>query len=394
LVLLIFISGSLCGKYLPFYFFLILAFVISIIGLILFRHIFPHILIFVLAVFYIFFSEDYIKKSQKGGISSIAVIKEQRGIHHFNAWVPYIGNVLIRSNKLNIGEIIAFKGKINHKFYRFKLYSFEYKPLHLPFGFPFILREKLSLFIAKYIPGEEGNFVQAIFLGKRHLITRRIFNAFKYTGAAHILSISGLHTGIMFFIIFLFLRAVRIKFNTALVISGIIVSLFGVISGLRVPIQRALLIIWLFIIGEITERMGDRLNIISFSALLILVLNPENLYNIGFQLSFASVYGIILFWENIHKLIFRWGKNRILNKWITYPFSISLAAQISTIPIVILKFHYIAIFGTLSNLVLIPLTGFLLSSILLMIMLFPSASFTYYVEWWISYIIIKTAEGF
>lgn len=351
-------------------------------------------MIFTLAYFYTFFSEEYIKKAQTKTISSIAVIKEQRGIYSFKGWIPYIGNVSIRDNRLRVGEIIVFKGRINHPFHRVALHNLQYRSLSLPLGFPFILREKISRFIEKYVSGEEGNFVQAIFLGKRHLISKKTFDAFKYTGAAHILSISGLHTGIMFFIIFLFLRAIRIKFNKALIISGIIVSLFGLISGLRVPIQRALLLIWLFVIGETTERIGDSINIVSFSALLILILNPLNLYDTGFQLSFTSVYGIILFWGNIHRLIFRWGRSRILNEWVTYPFSVSLSAQIATIPIVILKFHYIAVLATLSNLVLIPLTGFLLSSILLMLFLFPFASILSYVVWWISHIIIKTAGAF
>jgi len=351
-------------------------------------------LIFTLSYFYTFFSEEYIKNAQSKTISSIAVIKEQRGINNFEGWVPYIGNVSIKNNRLRVGETIVFKGKISHTLYRFTLRNLQYRNLSLPLGFPFILREKISIFIKKYVPGEEGNFVQAIFLGKRHLISKKTFDAFKYTGAAHILSISGLHTGIMFFNTAHHLRAIRLKFNKALIISGIIVSLFGLISGLRVPIQRALLFIWLFVIGETTERIGDSINIVSFSALLILILNPLNLYDTGFQLSFTSVYGIILLWKNIHRLIFRWGRNRVLNEWVTYPFSISLSAQIFTIPIVILKFHYIAVLATLSNLVLIPLTGFLLLSILLMLLLFPFASIFSYVVWWISHIIIKTAGAF
>jgi len=392
---LVFITGTLFSKYLPFKFNILFLIGTFITSLIFFKRLILYILIFILSNLYFHFSQKYIDTSERRGIVSIAVIKEQRGMNSFEAWIPYIGNVGMKDKNLKVGETVKIKGKIHRTFYGSnRMYSVKYQVLHIPLGISFIIREKISSFIEKYIPGEEGNFVQAIFLGKRHKVSRKIYNSFKYTGAAHILSISGLHTGIMFFVIFLFLRVIRIKFNTALLIAGIIISSFGVISGLRVPIQRALLFIWLFIIGNITERVGDAINIVSFSALLILILNPLNLYDTGFQLSFISVYGIVLFWRNIHYIIFRWGRNRILNEWITYPFSISLAAQISTIPVVIVKFHYIAVLGTLSNLVIIPLTGLLLSSILLMLFLFPFVSFLSYPVWWIAHIIIKTAGAF
>lgn len=227
------------------------------------------------------------------------------------------------------------------------------------------LRDKLDKNIYESIGGDIGQMCSTIVLGKRGDLPNYLYKRFRCCGAAHILAVSGLHTGIVFIIIFVFLRVLQLKRKPSLVVTATLVSIYAILTGLRLPVLRASLMLWFFILGEINERNIDPINTLSASGILILILMPNSIQSISFQLSFIAVFSILIvfkvFESSLKKIPNNW-----LKKWIIIPLIVTLSAQIGTLPLVAYYFGYIPLFGLIANLILIPLVGTLIAGIFLL----------------------------
>jgi competence protein ComEC len=232
----------------------------------------------------------------------------------------------------------------------------------------FSFRNFLDERIQKACPGDIGEMCSAITLGIRESLPSYMYKRFQSCGAAHLLAISGLHTGIVSIIIFLFLRTLQLKRNLALLISGIFVLVYAVLTGLRLPVMRASIMLMFFVIGETKEKNIDSLNTLSAAGIFIALLMPRSIFGISFQLSFIAVFSILIMFnilkEHLNKIPNKWYK-----QWIIIPFFLTLSAQLGTLPLVAYYFGYIPLIGLIANLVLIPLTGVLISSCFLFYLL-------------------------
>ena len=229
----------------------------------------------------------------------------------------------------------------------------------------FNYRDMLDNKIDESIGGDIGKICSAIILGKRGDLPPYIYKRFQYCGAAHLLAVSGLHTGIVFMIILIFLRVIQIKRKPALIISGLLVSLYALLTGLRLPVLRASIMLWFFIIGEVKERNIDPLNTLSASGILILIFMPSSIHSISFQLSFIAVFSILIILKVFESRL-RQISNNWLKKWIIIPLFVTLSAQLGTFPLVAYYFGYIPLFGLIANLILIPLVGTLIAGTFLL----------------------------
>ena len=115
-----------------------------------------------------------------------------------------------------------------------------------------------------------------------------------------------------------------------------------------------------FVIGEIRERNIDPFNILASAGIFIILLMPRSIFGISFQLSFSAVFSILIM-LNLLKDYFEKIPNRWFKQWLILPFFITLSAQLGTLPVVAYYFGYIPLMGLLANLVLIPITGILIS---------------------------------
>jgi ComEC/Rec2-related protein len=225
----------------------------------------------------------------------------------------------------------------------------------------FFLRKSLDKRIRKQCPGDIGEMCSAITLGVRESLPSYIYKRFQSCGAAHLLAVSGLHTGIVSIIIFLFLRTLQLKKNLALLISGVFVLVYAVFTGLRLPVLRASIMLLFFVIGESREKSIDPLNTLCAAGIFITLLMPRSIFGISFQLSFLAVFSILTMFnilkEHLDKIPNRWFK-----RWVIIPFFLTLSAQLGTLPLVAYYFGYVPLIGLVANLILIPLTGALISS--------------------------------
>ena len=223
-------------------------------------------------------------------------------------------------------------------------------------------KEALKSKIYKYMPDLEARILKAIILGERQDIPKNLNNIFIQTGTAHILAISGLHIGIIAFIILVLLKVFRIPRKPRYIIAILILGVYVFITGARVSVIRSALMITIILLGILFEREANIYNSLSFAALLILAYNPNQLFTIGFQLSFLSVVSIFYFGYKIQDfLLKKIHTNSKIAKVAIRSFSISSGIWIGILGVIVFYFNIIAPVTVLANLFVIPLISIIIA---------------------------------
>jgi len=255
-------------------------------------------------------------------------------------------------------EFLAFKGIVFATYLNSEQWSYlTYSPSNKLLAFAKGLRQDLLVKLEKYSYFENTYEVSAaILLGYDMLMDGETEQDYVNAGAMHILCVSGLHVGVVFMIISLmlnFLRANRIGKFIRIVLLLVAVWSYALLTGMSPSIQRASVMISFFIIGEGFSRLKDNYNTLAASAFVMLLVNPNLIYSVGFQLSYAAVIGIISIYRPVYNLFY------FRNKGFDYFWSItavSIAATLGTFPIATHYFHYFPSYFWLVNLFIIPLS--------------------------------------
>lgn len=226
----------------------------------------------------------------------------------------------------------------------------------------FEIREKL---INSFLPHQFSQKIQgvinALLFGQRILLDQETIQAYSNAGVIHILAISGLHVGIIYLILgFLFKPLNRIKngkiINLILVIGTL--WFFAFLSGLSPSVTRAVLMFSILALGKHFNQQTTTINTIAVSALLLLCYNPNYVFDVGFQMSYAAVISIVLL--NPYFKYFHFSKSIIL-KYSTDIILVSLAAQIGVLPLSIYYFNQFPVLFLAANIIVIPLTTLILA---------------------------------
>ena len=216
-------------------------------------------------------------------------------------------------------------------------------------------------------PEDTAPFAKALLLGDTSDLSYEVDTTLKVSGIRHIVAVSGLHISILFGLIFLVFRTRR---WLVFLLSLPVLLLFGSITGFSPSVTRACLMCILMSFGAAIREEYDGLTSLSFAALCMLLLNPFVLLSVSFQLSFASVAGILLFATPIG----RWIDNQFpaqsghriltaLRRWVSGSVSVSLSAMIFSVPLTAYYFGMVSLVGILTNFLTIWLIGFLLCGI-------------------------------
>ncbi|MDR1653606.1 MAG: ComEC family competence protein [Prevotellaceae bacterium] len=215
----------------------------------------------------------------------------------------------------------------------------------------------LNIYRSLGITGDEFAIVAALTLGYTDDIAPELTDAYSASGAIHILSVSGLHVAIVYgfllFVMNIFLKNKPwARFIKSLII---IVALwfYAFITGLSPSVMRAAFMCSIVALSMSLGRKAEIYNSIFLSAFVLLLINPNNLFNIGFQLSYAAVLSIVIFAVPSYKLL------NTANKLIVFAADIvivSFAAQLGTAPFTIYYFHTFPAWFLLTNIVAIPLS--------------------------------------
>lgn len=202
----------------------------------------------------------------------------------------------------------------------------------------------------------------ALTLGNKQQLDNDIKTAYSASGAMHILAVSGLHVGIIYAILYLFLYPLRKRKNSIFITSLIIfIALwcYAFITGLSPSVLRATIMFSVILIGKTTGRKSHIYNTIALSAFFLLIYNPFYLYHVGFQLSYSAVLAIVFIQPKLYKLCY--VPNKIMN-YLWGLITVSIAAQIGTFVWSLLYFHQFSTYFLLTNMVVIPMATIIVYS--------------------------------
>jgi competence protein ComEC len=220
----------------------------------------------------------------------------------------------------------------------------------------------------QYISGEQEQAIAAaLVLGVTEGIDTDLINAYSASGALHVLSVSGLHVGIIYVILLFLLKPLnRYSWSRWVVAAISLVSLWGFafVTGLSPSVLRA---VTMFSFVAIARPFGMRTNIyntLAASAFVLLLYNPYLIMSVGFQLSYLAVLGIVYLQRPIYNL---WEVENQVGDWVWQITCVSIAAQIATFSLGLLYFHQFPVYFLISNLFVIPLsTAVLVLGVLLL----------------------------
>lgn len=226
----------------------------------------------------------------------------------------------------------------------------------------YFVRENFLQTISKYVTNENDFAVaSAMLLGYNDFMNDELVQAYATSGALHVLSVSGLHVGIMFYILNLLLGWLDKKGQSWKVVKAFMVVVFiwfyACLTGLCPSVMRAAAMFSMMQFGKVLYRNVNIYNIIAASILILMLFNPFIVTEIGFRLSYLAVIGIIYLQPKISSwFVF---KNKAVN-WLWGITAVSIAAQIATFPIGLYYFHQFPVMFLVSNLVVIPVGNLVL----------------------------------
>lgn len=223
-------------------------------------------------------------------------------------------------------------------------------------------REKLLDILAKHLPEEDAYGVaSALILGHREATPDDLAAAFAATGATHVLAVSGLHVGIVQLILATLLNFLTKRHpKMALLKTGMLISgvwLFSLLTGGAGSALRAATMFSLLTLGKVLNRGISPYNSLAASAFILILPDTNRLFDVGFQLSYLAVAGIVFFYPIIYKL---WYIPQRLGNYFWQLTVLSIAATLVTVPISLMYFHQFPVYFWLSGLVAVPLSGVIL----------------------------------
>ena len=256
--------------------------------------------------------------------------------------------------------------------------------------------------------------LKGMLLGKRRGIEEPTIVAFRNSGSLHILAVSGLHVGLIAGVFFLCFSRLSTRAACALTILAVV--LYAIVVGFRPSVFRASTMVVLFLFGSIIDRDTDRFNLLAIAAFILLLINPAQLWDVGFQLSFAAVASILFFmpkwqrfindhlpdWtdqagkrENVSHLRLAVGKSI---RWLLLAFGVTLIAQLGTVLFIANSFYRLYPLGLIAGPIVVglaaPIVSLALISVILGAIWLPLATPLIYANHDIIFVLVRIVEFF
>ncbi len=288
-----------------------------------------------------------------------------------------IKTVLCASQDIFYGDFLRMEAQFKSRRSANYLYARKSQILRRcvlnPFKFlAFKFRKWAQDKFGRYFPLQDVKFLRAFILGERSALRFKDYLPFKMTGTMHLLAISGLHTGIVVAIFSFLLKFLGIKRKARFIMLLLVLVFWVFFTGFRPPVIRASFLVGFWVLSFFLQRKTVLMNNLFLSGFIILLFNPQDLFNIGFQLSYVCVLFIAWGFPLYGRII-----PRIRNPLLKYAldiFFISLFAFLGTFPLVSHYFGVISVLGILSNILLVPLLFLIILSSFLFLFLWGPLS--------------------
>jgi len=240
----------------------------------------------------------------------------------------------------------------------------------LPLGLYDSLRKKSSQYLLKTfndnLDRRAANFLGAVFLGRRELLGKEK-ELFSRAGVSHLLAISGLHIGLTAAILFFVLRIFWVPFRMSLIISVFFLYFYALLAGASPATVRAVIMYSVFALSFLIKRRVNIFNALGLAGIIILLLRSVSVFEIGFQLSFLSVFSILIGYRIFS---FRSFKAPFL-EYAKNIFLVSLYVMIGITPLISYYFERVYFLSSFYNVILIPVFTFILAINFLFVIFSP-----------------------
>ena len=205
-------------------------------------------------------------------------------------------------------------------------------------------------------PSLHAQLLKGILLGKRSDVPSETLDTFRNSGTFHVLAVSGLHVGLVAMFCYLGFSLFRFPQKVLCLLTILAVLIYACLIGFRPSVFRASLMAILFLVATLIDRDADLFNLLAFAALVLLLLNPQQIWDVGFQLSFVAVASIVYFVPKMERPLRRlWDSaedspsdsegtlltrfRNVAIKWLVLSYLVTLAAQIGTSPLIAYHFY-------------------------------------------------------
>ncbi len=208
------------------------------------------------------------------------------------------------------------------------------------------------------LPEKEAGIITAMVLGEKQGLDEDINELYRENGIAHILAISGLHISMIGVGLFWLLRKTVFSLKVSAVMTGMILFLYGQLTGFPLATRRAFAMTLILLVAKIIGERFDRLNALSASAIIELIIHPESIFQSGFLLSYGTVLGISIFVSEFEMI--RIGDEKSLRQAVFNIISGSLGVSLVTLPIIVQSYHEVPVYSVIVNTLLLPMMSLML----------------------------------
>ena len=290
--------------------------------------------------------------------SEKAIIYFPDSIHDLKVFHRFTGTISLFSNALSNPLAFDQKAHLQSRGLSFAAYlmgpylTSDYEALVPMKFYPQYIRHKLMDKLHQ-VMGDSRAFglIGAMLLGERDELDKHTQEVFSNTGAIHVLAVSGLHVGIIASMVFWMFSLLRMR--RGLIFSiGLVTFTYAMLTGASPSVIRAGILIFLFVVGRSKNHYLNGINLLSFVAIVMLVLRPADLFSISFQFSFVAVLSLMVFGKPFGDL---WKPQNKYVKWFWLLFSASLAVQLLMTPLIIYYFARFPVYFFLSCFIAIPM---------------------------------------
>jgi competence protein ComEC len=289
------------------------------------------------------------------------------------------GDIILVNKKLQTIKNSGNPGAFNYQryaafqqiFYNTFLKSSDWQKVNrnqsnLFYSFIYQARSYVINILQQYVgtKKDELGIAEALLIGYTNDLDKDLVQAYSNTGVVHIIAISGMHLGLLYVLLVWVLARLPVVKKYKLLQIIIVLSflwLFSLITGAAASVVRSAVMFTCIAIGKNFFTKASIYNSLATSAFLMLCYNPYYLWDVGFQLSYCAVVGIVVFQKPIYHLLY--VKNKLLDK-IWEMAAITLAAQLLTFPICVYYFHQFPLLFLFTNLVAVPLSTIILFSLI------------------------------
>lgn len=278
---------------------------------------------------------------------------ERRNPHEFN-----YGQWLFDRGIIGHGEVLEMISKTRNR-------SFGWQPLRA------IVRNNANL----VFNDEQSIIARALILGDKEELTADTRQQFSRAGLSHIMAVSGLHVGFIvapFWLLIPFLWGSRSGKWTGIVILTLLLLGYAGLTGFSPSVSRASLMAWLLTYGKLFHKVRNSINITAVAAIIILLIEPRQIFDVGFQLSFSAVFIILLVMPEVQRLIPGKWQYGIRGGLFTI-ILVSIVVQVGLFPILIHYFGEFSIIGPIANALVVPILSFTVPAGLFLVIFSPIA---------------------